>query len=90
MTLIICPEHAHEMHDAGLSKADVRRYVYENARMPVDSLRGIAHWGNKNWPSWVDESNPDTMVRWCPIQKTWRCSLRAGTDATRRGWPVGA
>ena len=62
ITLIICPEHAEEMHAAGLSKEDVRRYIYENARMPIGRLRGIAHWGNRNWPSWIDENNPNTLV----------------------------
>ena len=88
MTLIICPEHAQEMHDAGLSKADVRRYVYENARMPVDSLRGIAHWGNKNWPSWVDESNPDTMVPVVPHPDDVEVFV-AGGDGRHSAWLAG-
>ena len=47
---------------SGLSKAAVREYVYQTARMPLRQLLGVAHYGNLNWPSWVDEANPDTMV----------------------------
>ena len=62
ITLVICPEHAAEMHQAGLSKDDIRHYIFENARMPIGRLQGIAHWGNRNLPDWVDEDNPETLV----------------------------
>ena len=51
ITLVVCPEHAAEMHAAGLSKADVREYIYQHARMPMHRLQGIAHYGNRNWPA---------------------------------------
>ncbi len=88
MTLIVSPEHANEMHQAGLSKADVRRYVYENARMPVDRLRGIAHWGNKNWPAWVDESNPNTLVPVVPHPDDVEVFV-AGGDGRHSAWLAG-
>ena len=31
MTLVLCPEHAAEIHASGLSKQDVREYVFQNA-----------------------------------------------------------
>src|SRR5919106_4349400 len=34
VTLVLCPEHAAEIHASGLTKADVREYVHQNARMP--------------------------------------------------------
>ena len=33
--LILCPEHAAEVAASGLSKADVKDFVFHNARMPV-------------------------------------------------------
>ena len=88
MTLIVCPEHANEMHAAGLTKADVRRYVYENARMPIKELAGIAHWGNRNWPSWVDESNPETLVPVAPHPDDIEVFV-AGGDGRHSAWLAG-
>ena len=62
LTLVVCPEHAAEMYAAGLSKADVREYIYQHARMPLHRLKGIAHYGNRHWPAWIDESDPDALV----------------------------
>ena len=62
MALVLCPEHAAEIHASGLSKRDVREYVFQNARMPLGRLKDIAHYGNRNWPKWIDETDPDTMI----------------------------
>ena len=62
MVVVLCPEHAIEIAAAGMSKADVREYIYSNARMPMVRLQGVAHYGNRNWPAWVDETNPNTSV----------------------------
>ena len=60
--LVLCPEHAAEVAASGLSKADVKDFVFHNARMPVGQLKGIAHYGNRTWPAWIDESRDDVMV----------------------------
>ena len=60
--MVICPEHAEEIAASGLSKSDVREYIFQNARMPLHQLLGRAHYGNRNWPSWIDQSNPETLV----------------------------
>ena len=62
IALVVCPEHAADMSASGLSKTDVRQYIYQNARMPMHRLKDVAHYGNRNWPSWVDETNPNTLV----------------------------
>lgn len=62
MVVVLCPEHAIEIAAGGMSKADVREYIYSNARMPMVRLQGVAHYGNRNWPAWVDETNPNTSV----------------------------
>jgi len=73
---------------SGLSKADVREYVYQNARMPLRQLIGVAHYGNRNWPSWVDETNPDTMV---PIVRSSDdlVVVVAGGDGRHSAWLAG-
>ncbi|MBT97756.1 MAG: hypothetical protein CL902_03900 [Dehalococcoidia bacterium] len=62
MVVVLCPEHAIEIAGLGMSKADVREYIYSNAMMPMGQLQGIAHYGNRNWPAWVDETNSNMLV----------------------------
>lgn len=62
LTLVICPEHAAEMAAAGFTKSAIRQYIYQQARMPLHRLQGIAHYGSRNWPAWIDQQNPDTLV----------------------------
>lgn len=88
LTLVVCPEHAAEMYAAGLSKADVREYIYQQARMPMHRLKGIAHYGNRNWPAWIDENDPDVLV---PVV---RCAddvmvVVAGGDGRHSAWLAG-
>ena len=88
MALVLCPEHAAEIHASGLSKQDVREYVFQNARMPLRRLEGIAHYGNRNWPRWIDESDPDAMV---PILASADdlLVLVAGGDGRHSAWLAG-
>ena len=62
LTLVICPEHAAEIDAAGFTKPAIRDYIYQQARMPLRQLQGKAHYGSRNWPAWIDQDNPDTMV----------------------------
>ena len=88
LALVLCPEHAAEIHASGLSKQDVREYVFQNARMPLQRLEGIAHYGNRNWPKWIDESDPDAMV---PILASADDLLVivAGGDGRHSAWLAG-
>ena len=63
ITLVVCPEHAAEIHSAGFSKADIRQFIYQNARMPLHQLKDVAHYANRNWP--VGSTSP-TLRPWCP------------------------
>jgi hypothetical protein len=36
--VILNPYHARKLHDLGLSKEDVKRYIYENTRIPSDKF----------------------------------------------------
>ena len=86
--LVLCPEHAAEIAASGLSKADVKDYVFHNARMPVGQLKGIAHYGNRTWPSWIDETRDDVMV---PIVRSASdvVVLVAGGDGRHSCWMAG-
>jgi hypothetical protein len=88
VTLVLCPEHAAEIHASGLTKADVREYVYQNTRMPLHRLKGIAHYGNRNWPHWIDENNPDTLV---PVVRSANdiVVVVAGGDGRHSAWLAG-
>ena len=48
MALVLCPEHAAEIHASGLTKQDVREYVFHNARMPLSRT-------GRNRPLWKPE-----------------------------------
>ncbi len=88
MALVLCPEHAAEIHASGLSKQDVREYVFQNARMPLHRLKDIAHYGNRNWPGWIDETDPETMV---PIVRSAEdvVVIVAGGDGRHSAWLAG-
>ena len=62
LMLVLCPEHAAEISASQFSKADIQEYIFYNARMPICELVGRTHYGNHNWPAWVEDTNPDYLV----------------------------
>ena len=88
IVLVICPEHAADIDASGFSKEQIREYIFENARMPISQLVGVAHYGNRNWPSWIDETNPDTLV---PIVRAAEdiVVVVAGGDGRHSAWLAG-
>lgn len=64
--IIMSPEHARTIADDGLSKQDVKRFLYENVRRPLgelvptpDDAEGI---DRERLPGWLDASNDATLV----------------------------
>jgi len=88
IVMVICPEHAEEIAASGLDKNDVREFIYQNARMPLSQLVGRAHYGNRNWPAWIDESMPSAMI---PIVLAAEdiVVLVAGGDGRHSAWLAG-
>ena len=88
IAVVLCPEHAEEIAGSGLSKSDVQEFIYQNARMPMSMLVGRAHYGNRNWPSWIDQNNPETLV---PIVRSSEdlMVLVAGGDGRHSAWLAG-
>ncbi len=88
VTLVLSPEHAAEIAADGLSKKDVREYIYANARMSIEELSGLGHWGNRNYPAWIDDSKPNTMVPIAP-QADDIVVVVAGGDGRHSAWLAG-
>ena len=88
IVMVICPEHAEEIAASGLSKSDVQEFIFQNARMPLHLLLNRAHYGNRNWPSWVDQTNPETLV---PIVRAAGdiVVIVAGGDGRHSAWLAG-
>ncbi|PKB73076.1 MAG: hypothetical protein BZY75_03700 [SAR202 cluster bacterium Io17-Chloro-G7] len=88
IVVVLCPEHAQDIATSGLSKPDVRQFIYQNARMPIRQLRDMAHWGNRNWPAWIDQDDPETLV---PIVRSMDdiVIVTAGGDGRHSAWLAG-
>ena len=85
MLLVIGPEHAREISDDGFSKADVKSYVFENARMSVGSLRDRGYWAGRTWPAWVNERDDHYMVP--PVSRPENLIVVvAGGDGRHSAW----
>lgn len=64
--VVIGPEHAKTIAESGLSKQDVKRYLYENVRRPLSELlpgpdgsEGIAR---ERLPGWLDGTSDVTRI----------------------------
>jgi hypothetical protein len=53
LLVVLGPEHAATIAGDGLSRADVQRFVYEHARLPLRTLKLGGMWGMHDWPAWM-------------------------------------
>jgi len=65
--LVMGPKVAQKVAAAGWSKADIRTFLFDNARRRLGDLRrGFYNFdpsvGNPGWPKWVDQQNDETRV----------------------------
>ena len=49
--VVLGPEHAAEIAEAGYGRADVRQYIFEHARLPLGQLKERGHYGTRSWPA---------------------------------------
>jgi hypothetical protein len=56
------PEHARTVADDGLSRADVQRFLYEHARLPLRTLKLGGMWGIQDWPPWMQALRDDDAL----------------------------
>lgn len=60
--VVICPEHAQEIAAAGFTKADVKRFLFERARLPKLELVGRGNYKERTWPKWIEEASGDALI----------------------------
>jgi hypothetical protein len=61
------PEHAKTIADDGLTRADVQRFVFEHARLPLGRLKLAGMWGMHDWPAWMNAvTDPEALMPQVP------------------------
>ncbi|MFQ5899056.1 MAG: hypothetical protein ACE5JN_12545 [Candidatus Methylomirabilia bacterium] len=53
LLIVLGPEHAATVARDGFSKADVKAFLFEQARLPLRTLRLGGMWGIQDWPRWM-------------------------------------
>ena len=62
LVLVMCPEHAKVVADAGFTPADVRQYLYERARIPYRDWKLGGMYGMLDQPRHLDAADDDYPV----------------------------
>jgi hypothetical protein len=64
--LVMSPEHAKTIADDGMSKQDVKRFLYENVRRPLGELLATPEdpegLQRERLPAWLDKAKDTTLV----------------------------
>ena len=67
LLVVLGPEHARTIADDGLTRADVQRFVFEHARLPLRRLKLGGMWGIQDWPAWMMAvTDDDTLLPQVP------------------------
>jgi hypothetical protein len=53
LLVVLGPEHAKTIAGDGLTRADVQRFMFEHARLPLGLLKLGGMWGMHDWPAWM-------------------------------------
>jgi len=61
LLVVLGPEHAATIAADGFSRADVQRFVFEHARMPLGRMKLGGMWGMHDWPEWMARATDDTV-----------------------------
>ncbi|MET0852581.1 MAG: hypothetical protein ABW020_15695 [Candidatus Rokuibacteriota bacterium] len=56
------PEHAATVAADGFSRADVQRFVFEHARLPLGRLKLGGMWGIHDWPLWMQKVTDESAL----------------------------
>lgn len=63
LMVVLGPEHARTIAGDGFTRADIQRYVYENARQPLSLMRLGGMYGMQDWPAWMNATtDPDARL----------------------------
>jgi hypothetical protein len=67
LLVVLGPEHARTIADEGFTRADVQRFVYEQARLPLGRLKLAGMWGMHDWPAWMNAvADPSALMPQVP------------------------
>ncbi|HEX2172159.1 MAG TPA: hypothetical protein VHL09_06905 [Dehalococcoidia bacterium] len=68
--LVIGPEAAGVLSRAGLTKDEIRRHIWEQARLPIARLKRcgvfVPEQAGQMWPDWIDVTRDDSLVPMTP------------------------
>jgi len=62
LLVVLGPEHAATVAGDGFSRADVQRFVFEHARLPLGRLKLGGMWGIHDWPLWMQKVTDDAQA----------------------------
>jgi hypothetical protein len=62
LLVVLGPEHAATIAADGFSRADVQRYVWEHARIPLRRRKLGGMWGIQDWPRWMTTADDDARL----------------------------
>src|SRR5262249_42478404 len=60
--VVLGPEHAATIAADGFTRADVQRFVFEHARLPLGRLKLGGMWGMHDWPLWMQKVTDDSVM----------------------------
>jgi hypothetical protein len=60
LLVVLGPEHAATVSADGFGVADVQRFVFEHARIPLGRLKLGGMWGMHDWPQWMQKVTDDS------------------------------
>ena len=60
--VVLGPEHASTIAEDGFTRADIQRYVYEHARLPLHRLKQGGMWGIHDWPRWMEAADEHALL----------------------------
>jgi hypothetical protein len=67
LLVVLGPEHARTIADDGFGRADVQRFLFEHARLPLGTLRLGGMWGMHDWPRWMNATtDPGALMPQVP------------------------
>jgi hypothetical protein len=62
LLVILGPEHAATIAADGWSRADVQRFLYEHARLPLARRKLGGMWGTHDWPRWMATADDRALL----------------------------
>ncbi len=62
LLIVFGPEHAATVQGDGFGRADVQRFIFEQARLPLRTLKLGGMWGIQDWPPWMNAVTDDAAL----------------------------